>query len=215
MSFFTRLVNTVLLSSALLFFTSCLLPEKFTCNILINEDGSYSLAYKGTVVDYRALAAISDGSFDDKEYESMVPDYNSNNQFAVIRYKGNGRIYVEFSKNSQKGATMGLFSDSDMITITRTVNYVYVKISATDTSTSDGLSGLDYKIDGTINITSLLPVEKEGSFTVSKTDNVYHAFKKIDELSKEETMISFKAPPVSADQATSDRKQSYSNDWTE
>lgn len=172
-------------------FSSCLLAEKFTCSISIKADGSYTLAFKGTAVDYRVLGAIKEGTFTEQDQESLIQEYKKSDYFSVVRNAGNGRMYIEYTQSASDGAPLAIFEGFTLIKVYLESGAIAVTISGAEEGLKGELVSLGYKIDGTLTITSEIPAEKTGNSKVNKKGVVYSIKKTFKELPTNEEILTF------------------------
>lgn len=96
----------IVLAVLLILFQGCMIPEDFTAQILIREDGSYHFSYKGDLASVFALAAIKEGTFTAENEADMKEDEKNllkEPGFQSVEYKGNGRYHVSVEKTGQPG----------------------------------------------------------------------------------------------------------------
>jgi hypothetical protein len=176
---FSLLIGVIGVSLVLL---SCVIPEKFTCDINITKSGTYSVAVKGTLV--------FSGVFDELENQGRVSEKTDNdikNSFdeelrkeAAIKkyeYKNNGREYIEYLKEVTDGSSLDLSAYGLPLAINVEQNGIIsvrlIAVSSNDREFLTEFSKYGYKLDGKITITSELPVIDDGG---QKVENKYIFF---------------------------------------
>jgi hypothetical protein len=161
---------------------SCIIPEKFTCDINIAKDGTYSVKANGTLVYYMVFDEIKkEGKVSEKtdsETKSFFDDaIKSEPAINKYQYQNNGRAYVEYFKEVKDGSSLDLSSsglplkihvDSDGL-----ITVAISAIGSSDKEKAEEFAKYGYKLDGKINITSELPIIDAGG---QKVTNKYLAF---------------------------------------
>ena len=171
-----------LLVGVCLLLFSCVIPEKFTCDINITKTGTYSVNAKSTLVFYTVFDEIKNQGKVSRETDSQIKSYFDDaikNESAVkkYQYQGNGRAYVEYFKEVNDGSSVDLSSSGFPLTIT--VNRggtITVKAPMVDRSSREQLEEYKkygYNLNGTIRITSELPIIDAGG---QKEENKYIFF---------------------------------------
>lgn len=134
--------------------TGCLVPEKFSTSVSVQQDGSYTYRYEGTVVSVLAAAQIKEkGSISAKDEDALKKEAESavrNPQIKKSIYRGNGRYEMqieELVKSDQQSQTLKLFS------VTKSKEGVY-SISPPEIKAKDvmQLKSLGIKIEGTAEV---------------------------------------------------------------
>ena len=207
-------IRVFLLLMILVVFSACLIPEKFTCNIRINADGSYSVSYIGTVVDTDVLIAMSSNTFNENEYrETDLGEMKSFYSLNEASYVNNGRFNVSLDTSSNTGAPTNIFTVMD---IGLREGAIIVQIIGSGEN-SDSLKSLGYKIDGTIKIVSDIPVKDAGGNKVERDGAINVITLNLKELPKNDIVISFYNSITQnlATTTTTNNRVRVSNDWIE
>jgi hypothetical protein len=177
-----RVVKCILCMGLALISFSCVIPEKFTCNINIKKDGSYSVDAKGTLVYYTIFDEIeTQGKISEETnaevksfFDGVAPEEPAIKKY---QYQNNGRAYIEYLKEVNDHSSLDLSSSGLPIKIAVDAdNSIYITISAIGDDEKGHLerfSKYGYKLDGTVTITSELPIIEDGG---QKVDNKYVLF---------------------------------------
>jgi hypothetical protein len=158
-------------------FFSCVIPEKFTCAINVDKQGSYSVDFKGTLLAWVAL--------DDVEKQGKV-SAETNRQIktgfdeAVAKeprvkkyeYRNSGRAYVEYFDKVNDNSTLDL-SESFMplvisVSPDGTIIITEKALGSEELKQMSEFVKLGYKLDGVIQITSDLPIIDAGGQQVGR-----------------------------------------------
>ena len=88
--------------------SSCVIPEKFTCDINISKTGNYSVAAKSTLVFYTVFDEIKNQGKVSEESDSDIKSFfdeaiKEEPAIKKYQYQKNGRAYVEYSKEVSDG----------------------------------------------------------------------------------------------------------------
>lgn len=215
--FFKRLFNMfTILCAITLVLSSCLLPEKFSCSVDIKTDGSYSVAFKGTVVDFNVLKAMQEGLFSEEGLSDIVENYKSGGYFSVVKAAKNGRIYVESFHTASDGSPLEIFEGMAFISVGLDSGAIKVSIVGSEPDMKETLSSFGYKIDGSLIITSEIPIENAGTNKIQKIGKKSIIKKTFKELPKVEETISF-ANDVTKKMKGPEKHNSsrVSSDWLE
>lgn len=201
----------------ILAFTGCLLPEKFSCDVVINADGSYSVSYKGTVIDYRVLSTMSEGSLTDQDFVSFVEAYEESGYFTSVKKADKNRMNVEYSKSVSDGSPLEVFEGAAFIQISVVSGSIQIKFAQVDAQTKTWLDSAGYKIDGKVTITSEIPVIQSGANKVAKAGKNVIIRKTFKELPDSAEILIF-ANDVTKNMKAPDTRsnsQRVSSDWLE
>jgi hypothetical protein len=159
------------LMGAALLSVSCVIPEKFTCNVTVAKDGSYSVDAKGTLVFYTVFDEIAKNGRVSQETDAEIRSYfdgavKEEPAVGKYEYRNNGRAYIEYFKKAGGGSPLDLSASGLPLVIkTGADGSVVITISAIDANNRERaleFSRYGYKLDGTITITSELPVISAG-----------------------------------------------------
>lgn len=159
-------------------FFSCVLPEKFTCNINVDKQGAYSADFKGTLVFIPALEEIGENGKVSEETDSGIKEYldTSVSKETLIKkyeYRNSGRVYIEYLNNVTDGSTLDLSGSLGMPLTIRGSDDGYITITG-KAAGSDALRkfseyvSFGYKLDGVVQITSELPIVDAGGLKVGR-----------------------------------------------
>jgi hypothetical protein len=158
------------------------IPEKFTCDINVKKDGSYSVAAEGTLVYYAVFDEIKkQGKVSEKTDSDVqsVFDQAVKEESAITKYQyqNNGRAYIEYAKDvhdnspvdlSASGLPLKIRVDQDNI-----INITISAVSSRQKEQAEEFAKYGYKLDGKITITSELPITDAGG---QKVSNKYFLF---------------------------------------
>ncbi len=142
----------VALSAAVL--AGCLVPEKFTAQVAIKQDGSYDYAYAGTTAFAPALAQIRKvGKLSDKDEAALKGETENMKRDPDVRraeYMGGGRYDLVVQGQKKSGQPLRLF---DFLNV-RTDKDGVMTISSPEINakTRKELGELGIKIDGTLEV---------------------------------------------------------------
>jgi hypothetical protein len=170
------------LIGAALLSVSCVIPEEFTCDVAVAKDGTYSVQVKGTLVFYTVFEEIKQEGRVSAKTDSDIRSFFDRavaKEPAVKKYeyRGNGRAYIEYGKEVKDGSSTDLSSSGLPLTITVYGNDSLViavpAIKSKDRESITDYTRYGYKLDGTITITSELPVIDAGG---QKVHNKYLLF---------------------------------------
>jgi hypothetical protein len=177
MEVFMKKILAFLAGLSVLFF-SCVLPEKFTCNINVDKQGAYSADFKGTLVFIPALEEIGENGKVSEETDSGIKEYldTSVSKETLIKkyeYRNSGRVYIEYLNNVTDGSTLDLSGSLGMPLTIRGSDDGYITITG-KAAGSDALRkfseyvSFGYKLDGVVQITSELPIVDAGGLKVGR-----------------------------------------------
>jgi hypothetical protein len=141
----------------LLFITGCWIPEDFTANVKVNNDGSYTFTYDGTLTYAPALAAAKDGSLrqkDEVEFRKEGEKIRREPGFKDVKYLGKGRYKVLVEKTGKRGETYFFMSREMKIFAIQPQKDGSVRISAIRPSLKDinELKSIGAKMAGTLTV---------------------------------------------------------------
>jgi hypothetical protein len=154
---------------------SCVIPEKFTCDINITKSGTYSVKANGTLVYIGVFDEIKNqGKVSEKTDEDVKSffegAFKEEASVKKYEYRNNGREYIEYFKEVTDGSSLDLSSSGFPLTITVDPDgIITVKVTAISSSGKESLeeySKYGYKLDGKMTITSELPVIDAGGQNV-------------------------------------------------
>jgi hypothetical protein len=177
-------------------FASCVLAEKFTCEIDVQDATHYSINFKGTVVSLAALLAIEDEGKLSKEIDRQIKD-EFDNQISELKealheyegadvtiksykYQNNGRAYLEYVIVKKDGELLDL-TNFGLPLRTGYYDKNSMRIEIESSVDTEGLSEYGYKMDGKLIINSKIPilifgvfgdnlvVEKNGKYVFEKS----------------------------------------------
>jgi hypothetical protein len=165
-----------------LLLASCVIPEKFVCDIHITKSGTYSVKANGTMVYYGVFDEIKEqGKLSEKtnsDVKSFFDDaLKDEPAITKYQYQNNGRAYIEYFKEVSDGSSLDLSSSGLPLVInTGSDGSITVEASALSSENKTALeeySNYGYKLDGIIKITSELPIIDAGG---QKVENKYFFF---------------------------------------
>ncbi|MDR2782417.1 MAG: hypothetical protein LBB48_00990 [Treponema sp.] len=171
----------LLVGSAFLL-TSCVLAEQFTCDITIGKSGTYSVEFKGTMVFYGVFEEIAENGEVSQETNADIRSFfdDAIKEEPAVRnyeYRNNGRAYIEYFKEINDGSSLDLSSSGLPLVISVDDDaFITVTVPATNRKDKEKLEAFTkqgYRLDGTIKITSELPVIDSGG---QKVGNKYFLF---------------------------------------
>jgi hypothetical protein len=165
----------------ILLLASCVIPEKFTCDINITKNGTYSVKASGTLVYYPVFEEIKEQGKVSEETDSDIKSFfdgaiKEEPAIKKYQYQNNGRAYIEYFKEVNDGSSLDLSSSGLPLTINVTQDGYIVEVSALDSDDKENLEEFTkygYRLDGKITITSELPIIDAGG---QKVANKYFFF---------------------------------------
>jgi hypothetical protein len=89
-----------------LFMSACWIPENFNAKVALNNDGSYTFTYDGTLTFGLALAASAQGQLtakDEIEFKKEEATLRKELGFKNVTYNGRGRYKVVVEKCGKPG----------------------------------------------------------------------------------------------------------------
>jgi hypothetical protein len=157
---------------------SCIMPEKFTCNINVDKQGAYSADFKGTVVYIPALEEIGEQGKVSDETDSGIKEYleESVSKDTLIKkyeYRNSGRIYVEYFNSVADDSTIDLSNSLGLPLSIKGSGDGSIIITGKAVG-SDALKkfseyvSFGYKPDGLVQITSELPITDAGGLKIGR-----------------------------------------------
>jgi hypothetical protein len=164
-------------AGAMILLVSCVIPEKFTCDINITKNGTYSVKANGTLVYYTVFDEIEKQGKVSEETNSDIKSFfdeaiKEEPAIKKYQYQNNGRAYIEYFKEVNDGSSLDLSASGLPLTINVTQDgYITVKSSALSSDNKEQLEEFTkygYKLDGKITITSELPIIDAGGQKVGK-----------------------------------------------
>jgi hypothetical protein len=176
-----RMKKIFLLIITCFLFASCVLAEKFTCEIVVQDASHYSVNFKGTLVSSEALLEIGDIGKLSKEtdreikaaYDELIPKLKeelpqyegANVTIKSYKYQNNGRAYIEYIIVKKDGESLELMDIGLPLCISNYLddNSLLIEIEGSGYIT-EALSEYGYKMDGKIIINSRLPILTRGAF---------------------------------------------------
>jgi hypothetical protein len=172
-----RKIAVLLAASGALFF-SCVMPEKFTCNITVDKQGAYTVDFRGTLVYIPALGEIGEQGSVSAETDNDIKEYldetvSKDSLVKKYEYRNSGRIYIEYLNNVTDGSTVDLSSSLGMpLTIASPDDdTIVITGKAAGSSAMEAFAeyvSFGYKLDGLVQITSDLPVADAGGLRVGR-----------------------------------------------
>lgn len=155
----------LLISACLMMSLSgCLAPEKGSAEITLNKDGSYSLAYRGSMAHVMALAMKAQGKpiakRDQDGIDQQLASLARDKDFLSVRKASFGRIDVNYLAKRPKGQTLKFIGDSNIITIipNPTTKSLLIRSAAITPKNVQELSSIGYAPDIKLTVYSELPV---------------------------------------------------------
>lgn len=178
-SFFLAVLLVLILSS-------CLMPEKFDCKVVIKQNGTVEVMYKGTVVDGNIFMGSDEASIK-ASFNNLVKD---NPRISSYKYEGNGR--ASFVYNVSIPANQNSSFDDDgflLFTIYRNGRKTIITHDATDIDTINQLKDFGYNLNGTITYESEIELSSP-DITFKKSGNKWIGTQRITSLSTKDIVIS-------------------------
>jgi hypothetical protein len=168
----------VIFAGLSMLFFSCVIPEKFTCDINVDKQGAYSVDFKGTLLYWPALeevekqgkvSAKTDGEIKEAFDEAVAKEP----RVKKYEYRNSGRGYIEYVDKVTDNSTLDLSQNIGMpltISVSHDGNIIITEeaIGNEDLERMSGFAKLGYKLDGVIQITSDLPIIDAGGQKVGK-----------------------------------------------
>ena len=151
--------------------SSCVIPEKFTCDINIKENGTYSVSANSTLVFYTVFDEIKKHGKVSEKTDSEIKSYfdegvKKEPTIKKYQYQNNGRAYVEYFNEVNDGSSVDLSSSGFPLTITvGRDSIITIKAPVVDRDSKKNLqeyAKYGYNLNGTITITSELPIIDAG-----------------------------------------------------
>jgi flagellar basal body rod protein FlgF len=176
---FSLLIGAV---SVILLLVSCVIPEKFTCDINVTKNGTYSVKAQGNLVYYTVFDEIKEQGKVSEKTDSDIKSFfdgviKEEPAITKYQYQKNGRAYIEYFKEVNDGSSVDLSSSGLPLTISVDQDgYIIVKTSAVTNDNKEKLEEFakyGYKLDGKVTITSELPIIDTGG---QKVGNKYFFF---------------------------------------
>jgi len=160
---------------------SCVIPEKFTCDINITKTGTYSVMAKSTLVFYTVFDEIKKQGKVSEKTDSEIKSFfdeaiKKEPAVKKYQYQKNGRAYIEYFKEVKDGSSVDLSSSGFPLIINVRSGIITVKAPVVDRSSKEQLreySKYGYNLNGIIRITSELPIINDGGL---KVGNKYFFF---------------------------------------
>jgi hypothetical protein len=161
-------------------FASCVLAEKFTCEIVVQDASHYSVNFKGTLVSSMALLEIEDSGKLSKEtdreikaaFDELIPKLKeelpqyegANVTIKSYRYQNNGRAYIEYIIVKKDDELLELMDIGLPLRISSYLDDNSMLIEIENSVDAEELSEYGYKMDGKLIINSRLPILTRGAF---------------------------------------------------
>jgi hypothetical protein len=170
--------SLVVLLGLAVILSSCVIPEKYTLDITVDKQSTYSVTFKGTLLFLMALAEKEESgeiSADtDNQIKNMFDDWvAAEPAISNYEYRQDGRAYLEYTTSVSDGSRLDLTNSFQMPLIISTDENGNVIIEETAVEDTDGMfeafSNLGYSMDGTIRITSELPIIDASGLKVSRS----------------------------------------------
>jgi hypothetical protein len=161
-------------------FASCVLAEKFTCEIDVQDATHYSINFRGTLVSLAALLYIeTEGKlskevdrqikeeFDNQisELKEALPEYEGADvTIKSYKYQNNGRAYLEYVIVKKDGELLDLTNFGLPLRTSWYYDENSMLIEIESSVDTEGLSEYGYKMDGKLIINSRIPILIRGAF---------------------------------------------------
>lgn len=141
--------------------TGCLIPEKFTLKIDVQEDASYSAKFSGTVVNSLAALEIAQrgklAENDERALKNEVNSMSKNPDVKAIKYLGNGRYDLILDSKRPAGKPLRML---DIFNVRTTKDgIIEINSSPIDNESKKQFAQLGIKIDGALDV--VLPKNAE------------------------------------------------------
>jgi len=145
-------VSFVILIAATL--SACWIPEKFDAKVVVNNDGSYTFSYDGTLTFALALAAAQKGELsaeDEAKFKQEAAKIAHEPGFKKVDYLGKGRYKVLVEKNGKAGEPYDFLSNLFVI-LPQKDGVISVSATRPDKKAIQELNSIGAKIDGTLTV---------------------------------------------------------------
>ena len=135
--------------------SGCLVPEKFSASVVVNQDATYIYKYKGTAVHAMAAAARKQGQLsanDEATFRDEFEKHGKNTGSGVqkIEYLGNGRYEILLEQTLKFGQKSEVIP---LARVTQESNGVVTVASPEFLKKDlDGLASLKIQIDGKLEV---------------------------------------------------------------
>lgn len=179
--------------------TSCWAPEKFTATLHVKEDKTFTFAYEGTIAFGPALGEIKQrgqlSAEAEAEMKSGEAELRKEPEFKKVKYAGNGRFAVAYEETGtiQNGKEIFLELLEFRIAPDGQIWVVGVDIPAENRRQ---LAEVDLGLDGTLKVTSDLPVSQHNATSTPKLGGLFGAYEwKITLQQKDQPAIAFTPKP--------------------
>jgi hypothetical protein len=159
---------------------SCVIPEKFSCEINVKNDSTYSVSFNGTLLFWMALKEINEKGKVSKETDDQIKALfdewaATDSTIKNYQYQGNGRAFIEYLQiitdktsldlNKIFGLPLNINVEDD--------NSITINESGVDSDAYSEFFTLGYQINGTINIVSEIPIQESGDNRIERQGNKY------------------------------------------
>lgn len=135
----------------------CFIPEQFDAKVMVNKDGSYTMAYDGTLTFVMALAAGKKGELNANDEEMLKREgaqLARQPGFKKVEYLGNGRYKVLFEKSGKPGEPLYFLNREMKFFAIAPQRDGTLSVSAIlpDKKTMQSFGSLGAKMDGTLTV---------------------------------------------------------------
>jgi hypothetical protein len=159
-----RLLSLLSMGIILLLLSGCWIPENFDANVKVNDDGSYTFTYDGTLAFALALAAAQEGSLsqkDEADFAEEAEELRKEPGFKDVEYLGKGRYKVFVEKTGELGEEYYFLSRESKIFAIQPQDDGSVSISAVSPSEKaiNEFRSIGAKMAGTLTVSVAQGVE--------------------------------------------------------
>lgn len=152
-TFFTAIILCVV---SLL--SGCLFPEEFEASVTVDNDGSYTFIYDGTVTYAMILDAANDGKLSQREEDDFAQILEGELRAAPYvekaRYLGKGRTYIFLKKAGKAGEDyyFSLSGNKYFHILHRLDGLIEISAAKIGERMRNELKSIGAKIDGTLTV---------------------------------------------------------------
>ena len=192
--------NISIICFGLFILASCVIPEKYSCEIEVKDLKNYSVSFKGTVFFWMAVEEISaKGSLSretDNEIKKIFDEWTvTDPKIMAYQYLNNGRAYIEYQETINDGSALD-FSENLGLPLRINVignNSIMIKIdSSGDDDFFPELNRYGYKMDGNLVVISQIPIIESSGIQIQRQNNKYIVQKTLSSFPENEIIITMR-----------------------